>query len=104
GSGQTCGPCRCDSMDWAVQPGPPARRADPRSDRAGHSVAGGRRDALGVTVGAPRPSAVSVRSLPASPGFGRLGGLAGRGFMAVKVIVELKAKPGRRDELRSIIE
>ena len=24
--------------------------------------------------------------------------------MAVKVIVELKAKPGRRDELRSVIE
>jgi quinol monooxygenase YgiN len=28
----------------------------------------------------------------------------GRSAMAVKVIVELKAKPGRRDELRSLIE
>ena len=42
--------------------------------------------------------------LPVSPEPGQDRGPGGRSAMAVKVIVELKAKPGRRDELRSLIE
>jgi len=47
----------------------------------------------------------SSRSLRSHPGIvGRDRGRAERSAVAVKVIVELKAQSGRRDELRSLIE